>query len=74
MPPCKTEHLFMGSVDNLNKIENTSPIHINGKVIRSVNSTKCLGVQIDQKLSWTNRTCGPGFKKDLSCYFWTKTC
>lgn len=49
----KTEHMFIGSVDNLNKIENTSPIHINGKVIRSVNSTKCLGVQIDQKLSWT---------------------
>ena len=48
----KTEHMFISSEDNVNKIENTSPIHISQSQIKNVSSTKCLGVQIDQKLSW----------------------
>ena len=48
----KTEHMFIGSDDNLNKIKNTSQIHIGGHVLKSVKYTKCLGVYIDEKLNW----------------------
>lgn len=48
----KTEHMFIGSDDNLNKTRNTSQINIDGHALNSVKSNKCLGVHIDERLSW----------------------
>lgn len=48
----KTEHMFIGSDDNLNKTRNTSQINIDGDVIKSVRYTKCLGVYVDERLAW----------------------
>ena len=48
----KTEHMFIGSDDNLHKITNTSQIHIDGHVLKSIKYSKRLGVYIDEKLNW----------------------
>lgn len=48
----KTEHMFIGSDDNLNKTRNLSQIDIDGHKVKSVKFTKCLGVYIDERLAW----------------------
>ena len=52
----KTEHMFIGSDDNLNKIRDASLIHIDGLAIKKVSSAKCLGVKIDERLTWDEHT------------------
>ena len=52
--PTKTKHMFVGSNYNIkNKVCNL-PISINSVPVPRVSSQKCLGVILDEKLSWEN--------------------
>ena len=48
----KTEHMFIGSDNNLDKIRNTPLLYFDKKPIKRVRVTKSLGVYIDERLSW----------------------
>ena len=52
--PTKSKHMFVGSNYNIkNKVCNL-PISINNVPVLRVSSQKCLGVILDEKLSWEN--------------------
>ena len=48
----KTEHMFIGSDHNLDKIINTPLLYLDKKPIKRVRVTKSLVVYIDKRLSW----------------------
>ena len=48
----KTEFMLIGSRQRLSTFHNPPSLMINGAPITRVTSTKCLGVHIDQTLSW----------------------
>ena len=50
--PTKTKVMIIGSSYNLNNKVYDYPVMLNGKVIPRTNSFECLGVLIDEKLSW----------------------
>ena len=50
--PTKTEVMIIGSSYNLNNKVYDYPVMLNSKVIPRTNSFECLGVLIDEKLSW----------------------
>ncbi len=51
----KTQSMVIGSNHLLNKVASTVDFEISNESIDQVNSTKYLGVQIDDKLSWKNK-------------------
>ena len=54
--PTKSKHMFVGSNYNIkNKVCNL-PISIDNAPVLRVSSKKCLGVVLDEKLSWENHT------------------
>ena len=50
----KCEQLFIGSDANLNKISWSPKVYIDDNPVKRVESSKTLGVHIDQKLSWSD--------------------
>lgn len=50
----KTEQMFIGSDDNLNKISNSAAVYLGNKPIKRVRKSKSLGITIDERLSWTD--------------------
>ena len=48
-----TEQLFIGSDDNLRKINDKSYISIDNNPIERVSESKTIGVVVDERLSWT---------------------
>ncbi len=44
--------MYVGPNHNLAKIENDFPVTINDQLIPRVHSIPCLGVKLDEKLSW----------------------
>ena len=50
--PTKTKVMIIGSSYNLNNKVYDYPVMLNSKVIPRTNSFECLGVLIDEKLSW----------------------
>ena len=58
--PTKTKVMIIGSSYNLNNKVYDYPVMLNSKVIPGTNSFECLGVLIDEKLSWdlhVDKTC-----------------
>ena len=51
--PTKSKHMFVGSNYIKNKLCNLS-ISINNAPVPRVSSQECLGVILDEKLSWEN--------------------
>ena len=49
----KTEQLFIGSDDNLRKINDKSAISIDNNPIERVSDSKTIGVVVDERLTWT---------------------
>ena len=45
--------MFIGSVENLNKLRNKPLLLMNNKPIKRVRKSKSLGVIIDEKLTWS---------------------
>ena len=52
----KTEHMFIGSDDNLKKIRDVPHLYLGDTSIKRVQSSKSLGVFIDERLSWGANT------------------
>ena len=50
----KTEHMFIGSDDMLNKISDAVAVHFGNNPIKRVHKSKSLGIIIDERLSWTD--------------------
>ena len=50
--PTKTKLMFIGSTHSLKNIINDYPVEINDKPVTRCSSFKCLGVHLDEKLSW----------------------
>ena len=50
--PTKSKHMFVGS--NYNIKNKVLPISINNVPVPTVSSQKCLGIILDEKLSWEN--------------------
>ena len=48
----KTKLMYVGSKHNLHKINDDFPVMLNGKRIPRVHSISCLGVTLDETLSW----------------------
>ena len=48
----KTKLIYVGSNHNLAKIDNDFPVMINDQLIPRVHSIPCLGVKLDETLSW----------------------
>ena len=48
----KTKLMYIGSNHNLAKIDNDFPVMINDQLIPRVRSIPCLGVKLDETLSW----------------------
>ena len=48
----KTEYIIIGSNRRLNQIDMFSAIHIGGRSIDRVKTTKSLGINLDETLSW----------------------
>ncbi len=46
--------MFIGSDNNLSKIRDIALVFLDEKPVKRVNSTKSLGVLIDEKLSWSD--------------------
>ena len=44
--------MYVGSKHNLHKISDDFPVMLNGKPIPRVHSISCLGVTLDETLSW----------------------
>lgn len=51
----KTEQMFIGSDHNLKRIRDTPLIFLNDEPIKRVDTAKSLGIQIDEKLSWSEQ-------------------
>ena len=50
--PSKTKFMYVASKHNLNKINDDTPVMLNGQPIRRIHSISCLGVTLDETLSW----------------------
>ncbi|CAB3991321.1 Hypothetical predicted protein [Paramuricea clavata] len=48
----KTEYMFIGSDQNLDKLRDVPLLFLENKAINRVKATKSLGVHIDEKLTW----------------------
>ena len=48
----KTEHMFIGSDDNLRKIRDVPHLHLGDTTMKRLHSSKSVGVYIDERLSW----------------------
>ena len=54
MHPSKSKLLFIGSSYNLNYNITEQPVVVNDQPISRTSAHKCLGVHIDEKLSWNS--------------------
>jgi len=52
MHPSKSKLMFLGSSYNLNNKNNEQPVVVNNTPVSRTDTHKCLGVQIDENLSW----------------------
>ena len=52
MHPSKSKLMFIGSSYNLNNKNIEQPVVVNNIPVSRTDTHKCLGVQIDEKLSW----------------------
>ena len=52
MHPSKSKLMFIGSSYNLNNKNTEQPVVVNNVPVPRTDTHKCLGVQIDEKLSW----------------------
>ena len=52
MHPFKSKLMFIGSSYNLNNKNTEQPVVVNNTPVSRTDTHKCLGVQIDEKLSW----------------------
>ena len=50
--PSKSKHIFIGSPYNLKNKVSGNPILINNKLVPKINKYSCLGVTMDERLSW----------------------
>ena len=50
----KTKVMFIGSPHNLNNNVRERPVKMNKNPVPQVNTFRCLGVDLDEKLSWKN--------------------
>ena len=50
----KTKFIFIGSPHNLNNNVRERPVEMNKNSVPQVNTFRCLGVDLDEKLSWKN--------------------
>ena len=50
----KTEHMFIGSDDMLNKISDAVAVQFGNNPIKRVHKSKSLGITINERLSWTD--------------------
>ena len=50
----KTKVMFIGSSHNLNNNVRERPVEMNKNPVPQVNTFRCLGVDLDEKLSWKN--------------------
>ena len=50
--PSKSKHMFIGSPSNLKNKVSGNPILINNKLVPRSNKYSCLGVTMDERLSW----------------------
>jgi hypothetical protein len=48
----KTEYMVVGSKQRINSLVGDLTLSLNDKSLRRVKSTKCLGVTIDEFLTW----------------------
>ena len=53
----KTEYMLIGSGKRLKQIRNDPIIKIRDHIIKRVYKKKVLGLEIDDKLQWTCKTC-----------------
>ena len=52
MHPSKSKLMFIGSSYNLNNKNTEQPVVVNNTPVSRTDTHKCLGVHIDEKLSW----------------------
>ena len=52
MHPSKSKFMFIGSSYNLNNKNTEKPVVVNNIPVSRTDTHKCLGVQVDEKLSW----------------------
>ncbi len=50
--PSKSKHMFIASAYNLKNKLSDSPILVNNKPIPKIDHYSCLGVNIDERMSW----------------------
>jgi hypothetical protein len=50
--PSKSKHMFIGSPYNLKNKVSGNPILIDNKLVPRINKYSCLGVTMDERLSW----------------------
>jgi len=56
MHPSKSKFMCIGSSHNLNNKNTEQPVVVNSTPVSRTDTHKCLGVQIDEKLSWDSHT------------------
>jgi len=56
MHPSKSKLMFTGSSYNLNDENTEQPVVVNNTPVSRTDTHKCLGVQIDEKLSWDSHS------------------
>ena len=55
--------MYVASKHNLNKINDDTPVMLNGQPIPRIHSIPCLGVTLDETLSWESKNILKQFAK-----------